>query len=165
MSRNTVVREAIRQDVPAVVPIWAELMEIHAQLDPFFTCCEGAAERFADYITGNIDKDNWQVLVAEVDGHVAGYLQGSVEACPPILTTQRYGNVHDMAVAAAYRRRGLGRELVQQALAWFGSQGVTRFEVSMSIHNRTAKAFWQSMGFEPYLKSSFVQRDVLRPSS
>ena len=165
MSRNTVVREATRQDVPAVVPIWAELMAIHARLDPFFICCEGAAERFAEYIAGNIDKDNWHVLVAEMDGQVVGYLQGSVETCPPVLVTRRYGNVHDMAVTETFRRRGVGRELVRQALSWFRSQGVTRFEVSMSIHNRTAKAFWQSMGFEPYLQSSCVQHDALRPSS
>jgi len=165
MSRNTVVREATRQDVPAVVPIWAELMAIHARLDPFFTCCETAAERFTEYIAGNIDKDNWHVLVAEADGQVVGYLQGSIEACPPVLVTRRYGNVHDMAVTETFRRRGVGRELVRQALSWFRSQGVTRFEVSMSIHNRTAKAFWQSLGFEPYLQSSFVQHDALRPSS
>ncbi|HEV57741.1 MAG TPA: GNAT family N-acetyltransferase [Phycisphaerales bacterium] len=165
MSAEAVVREATRPDVAAVVPIWAELMEIHARLDPFFTCCEDAAERFAEYIVGNITKDNWHVLVAEADGQVVGYLQGSIETCPPILATQRYGNVHDMAVTAAYRRRGVGRKLVRQALAWFRSQGVTRFEVSMSIHNRTARAFWQSLGFEPYLQSAFVQHDVLRPSS
>jgi predicted GNAT family N-acyltransferase len=52
-----------------------------------------------------------------------------------------------MAVLSAYRGQGIGRELLQAAIAFAQSQGVAEIRLNAQTH---AKAFYQKLGFKPY---------------
>ncbi|MBI4780179.1 MAG: GNAT family N-acetyltransferase [Oscillatoriophycideae cyanobacterium NC_groundwater_1537_Pr4_S-0.65um_50_18] len=52
-----------------------------------------------------------------------------------------------MAVLSAYRGQGIGRELLQAAIAFAHSQGIAEIRLNAQTY---AKAFYQKLGFEPY---------------
>ena len=52
-----------------------------------------------------------------------------------------------MAVLSAYRGQGIGRELLQVAIAFAQSQGFAEIRLNAQTQ---AKAFYQKLGFEPY---------------
>ena len=58
------------------------------------------------------------------------------------------GFLADIYVKEAYRRQGIGRELVERLVLWLHSQDVTYFEWHVSSKNRAAVQFWQSIGGE-----------------
>ena len=51
-------------------------------------------------------------------------------------------------VAASHRRRGVGRALLEQAVAWAESAGVRKLELHVFPWNEPAIALYESFGFE-----------------
>jgi len=81
-----------------------------------------------------------RVLVAVVDGVPVGYVtcdrgEGGV------------GQIGLLAVSEKVRGRGIGRQLIQDALAWFHAVGVGEVRVVTQGANCTAQRAYQSAGF------------------
>jgi ribosomal protein S18 acetylase RimI-like enzyme len=53
-----------------------------------------------------------------------------------------------LAVAAEHRRQGLGRQLMEWLTATATEAGVFRIELELRAQNESARAFYQSLGFE-----------------
>ena len=53
----------------------------------------------------------------------------------------------DLAVALSFRRRGVGRRLVGEALAWAGRQGARQCWLEVRASNAAARAFYRALGF------------------
>ena len=53
-----------------------------------------------------------------------------------------------LMVAATHRRRGVGRGLLDQAVAWAGSAGVLKLELHVFPWNEPAIALYDAYGFE-----------------
>ena len=53
-----------------------------------------------------------------------------------------------LMVAASHRRRGIGRALLEQAVAWAREHGVEKLELHVFPHNEAAIALYESFGFE-----------------
>jgi len=59
------------------------------------------------------------------------------------------GVIHGIAVDPAYRRRGIGRDLVERFAASMAGAGVTTVEATCRPDNRIALGFFAALGFEP----------------
>jgi ribosomal protein S18 acetylase RimI-like enzyme len=108
---QALLRRAKLQDIPAIVKLWKEMMEFHKKRDPFFTLADDGDEVFGEFLEKNINSETACVYVAIVGGTIVGYCQGVLEKHPPLLAQTDYGQVLDFAVAADYRRTGLGERL------------------------------------------------------
>ena len=53
-----------------------------------------------------------------------------------------------LMVAASHRRRGVGRALLEQAVAWAKAAGVRKLELHVFTWNEPAIALYESFGFE-----------------
>jgi ribosomal protein S18 acetylase RimI-like enzyme len=157
MEKDYKIREAKIEDIEHIVGIWGQLMELHAGLDGFFQRREGAEEAFAEFVKQNIRDENKVVVVAEFDGRIVGYCQGSLEKHPPALEKRDYGQVSDTAVDAEYRRGGAGEAMVRHVCRWFKEKGMSRVEVRFHVKNEISSSFWPKMGFEVYIKTAFAE--------
>jgi ribosomal protein S18 acetylase RimI-like enzyme len=83
-----------------------------------------------------------QVLVAELDGEVAGFITLRLNSADE-------GEGALFAVAPAARRTGLGRSLLVGSLEWFGEQGCRRMVISTQVTNVRVQRIWTRLGFEP----------------
>ncbi|MEY2669237.1 MAG: hypothetical protein RJA59_1875, partial [Pseudomonadota bacterium] len=55
--------------------------------------------------------------------------------------------VEDMVVAAASRRLGVGRRLLRAVEEWGATRGATRLQLLADRENRSALAFYASLGW------------------
>jgi RimJ/RimL family protein N-acetyltransferase len=85
------------------------------------------------------------VFVAEeADGAIVGRLSISRDA------HQASRHVADLGlmVAAGYRRRGIGRALLEQGVAWARDAGIRKLELHVFPWNEPAIALYEQFGFE-----------------
>lgn len=89
-------------------------------------------------------------LVAEVDGEVVGYVMCRVELgwgyCKPGLT--RKGHVVSIAVLEGYRRRGIGKALMEEALKALSKYyKASEVYLEVRVSNYPAISLYEKLGF------------------
>lgn len=97
--------------------------------------------RYLKAIRGHPDA---AVFVADDGGRVVGRLSLARDPHPASHHVADLG----LMVAASHRRQGLGRALIQQAVAWGHDAGVKRLELHVFPWNEPAIALYESCGFE-----------------
>jgi len=85
-----------------------------------------------------------RMYVAEVDGTLAGEL--SIRAISPRRAVQHVATL-GMSVKQAWRRRGVGRALLEEALAWAPTAGLKRIELYVYARNAAAIQLYEQCGF------------------
>jgi ribosomal protein S18 acetylase RimI-like enzyme len=92
-------------------------------------------------------RDSWSPDAAQLlalDGdRVAGHVSLTREAHP----ATRHVATLDIAVAAPYRRRGIGAALLRAGIRWARSQGVQKLMLSVYPHNDAAIELYRRFGF------------------
>ena len=131
---GTAIREARPEDEARVLEL-LPLIPANQEMTPAER--EVAAQRFRESLS--ID-----VLVAEVDGKVVGFL---VLAFVPALSGLR-ALIDDQAVDPDYRRQGLGAALVEAAIQRASRRGATHLLVDTSRGDPAAQDFYEACGFE-----------------
>ena len=157
MENEINTREAVENDVLAMVELWKEMMDLHKIFDALHTRREDGHEKFAEFIGSNIAKEDWIVLVAEVNGKIIGFIQAKLSEYPPVIRTTKYGEIMDIAVKESYRRKGAGQKLVEEVKSWFKSQNISRVEVRAAVGNEMSKSFYRKTGFRPFLEALFCE--------
>lgn len=78
-------------------------------------------------------------FVAEEDGRLVGVILAGHDG--------RRGHISHTAVDGAYQRRGIGRQLVEHAMAALEAEGIIKVNLVVFSHNEKGNAFWEKLGF------------------
>jgi ribosomal protein S18 acetylase RimI-like enzyme len=85
------------------------------------------------------------VVVALVDAEVAGYVK--LGRATPLAASDHVVTVNGLAVSPAFRRRGVGRALIEAASAEARRRGARRLTLRVLGPNETARRLYESAGF------------------
>jgi ribosomal protein S18 acetylase RimI-like enzyme len=58
------------------------------------------------------------------------------------------GRIANLAVVAEMRGRGVGRQLIEHALAWFRAEGLSYALIESMSHNEVGRGLYTSVGFQ-----------------
>ncbi len=86
----------------------------------------------------------WTVLVAREDGR----LRGMVSLRPPPFERTRHVVKLEVMVEERSRGMGLGRDLLESALAWAEDAPVSKIGLAVFADNERAIGLYRSLGFE-----------------
>jgi ribosomal protein S18 acetylase RimI-like enzyme len=145
------VRRAVRGDAAAIAALWRSLFETHAAIDPAFALREGAETKLVIAVLRALDDRGAAVWVAEREGACVAFCTARVEHATTLASEACRVAIDEIAVSAAWRRGGLGRELVEAALAWAKQCGAQRVEVRVAARNTAGQAFWRALGFGDFV--------------
>jgi RimJ/RimL family protein N-acetyltransferase len=101
-----------------------------------------SVEEMRDVI-GSIKK-NGEIFVLENEQDCAGFL--SLQREP--YRRNRHCAYIVIGISAAFQGKGWGTRLFQMAEDWARSEGIHRLELTVMVHNASAIALYQKMGFE-----------------
>lgn len=144
------IRRATARDVREILPVWGQLASFHADLDPAFTPSAQWPREYEAYLRTLIGGDDAIAVIAKEGDAVIGYAIGRITNLPSFFERRHRGYIHDVFVREEYRRRGIGRQLVEEILAWLRRRGVTLVELTVAASN-DALHFWEELGFQTYM--------------
>ena len=121
------IRAFQAEDTAAVISLWADCGLLAPQNDPR----KDIARKLRVYPEG--------FLVGEYEGRI-------VAACMAGYEGHR-GWINYLAVSPAYRRRGLGREMMTAAEALLSAAGCPKINLQVRTANRDVLAFYKALGF------------------
>lgn len=140
------IRRTTEEDVPTIVALNSALFQEDAgQRDPYANL-NWSQEEGEPYFTNLMANENIVGFLAESEGEAAGYLVGVVNK-QTLLRPTLTADLHSMFIYEAYRRQGVGQQLVDHFLAWTRERGVQRVTVSAYATNAPALNFYRKNGF------------------
>ena len=115
-------------DIPEALALWqsSEGIALHEADSP---------EKLAEYLLRNpctsfVARDGARLAGVSLAGHDG-----------------RRGYLHHVAVDAHYRKKGLGRAIVERCLSALKEQGIQKCHIFVLADNEGGKKFWTSIGW------------------
>ena len=144
-----VIRRALTSDLPRLGRLGALLVEAHHDLDPrrFLAANHRSPANYASFLSTKLEDPDAAILVAEAQGEVIGYAYAEVQGFDYLALRGPAGVLHDLIVDPAHRGRGVGRLLLNAALAYLQARGAPRVVLLPAEGNQAAQRLFASMGF------------------
>jgi|SRR4051812_26272034 len=146
-------RLATANDLSSIVSIWAEAMDVHANLDPRFPLSSDASEAFTSYLREELANENSFLFIAESNGRIIAYSLARIAKYPPVFDKRVYGYINDLMVTVSHRRQGVGTALFRSTADAIQAKGIDVLEVSVMPQNPMASSFWRKLGFRSRLET------------
>jgi len=133
------LRGATGNDVPAMSDLLEELFSIETD----FRADPDKQQRGLRLL---LEQPTTRLIVAELDGNVIGMC--SVQTMISTAEGNTSGLIEDVVVRHEYRSRGIGRCLLDAAIAWAEQQGMARIQLLADQRNTPALQFYDRLGWE-----------------
>ena len=98
------------------------------------------------FLSDRMEASESKMFVAEVDGDIAGFTQ--LYPLFSSVSMARIWLLNDLFVDEAFRRQGVGRELLRAASEFARSEGAIRLELATAHDNTTAQQLYESSGWD-----------------
>ena len=143
------IRPAEPRDLAALGRMGAALMRTHYAFDRqrFLAPGDGAEAGYGEFLGSQLDDADSAVMVAEVDGVVAGYVYAGIEPLSWKELRDESGFIHDLLVDEAARNAGAGQLLLDAAIAWLKQRGMPRVVLWSAARNTGAQRLFDRRGF------------------
>jgi len=135
------------QDLDRVAALWTTITHHHEPLDPVFRMRGDADGELRELLAALQRDPDAVILVYDDAGDLPGMCIVRIDRSPPIMQEVERAEITDVGVREDARRRGIGRALVDEALAWIRASGVDRVEVQVAVGNTAGQKFWRALGF------------------
>lgn len=144
------IRRAEEGDVDALAEMYVELHNFHAAAVPSRLRTVGRVDdRLIHGIRKILANPGAAILIASAGDKVVGFAEVHVRETEedPAIVQRRYAHLQSLAVSPAYRRQGLGRELVRAAHQWAREHGATEIQVDIWEFPGGPLAFYDKLGY------------------
>lgn len=146
---ETIIREAVIDDIEALIRCHNRFMEHHITRDKRFTLRAGSKEKWDGQISDSVKDPDTLVLVAENKTIVVGCAYAIIKSGALDFGPEKIGYLCDVYVDPDYRREGIAKRFLTTVLNWLKERGITTIEASWSVHSTEAQKTWPSLGFIP----------------
>ena len=153
------VRPARREELDAVNALRRQVNDVHVQGRPDIFR-PGFGPQLAGHVYEQFDSDRFGVIVALLDGKIAGFATGQYVRRPESAYNlpRDFYQVEEFGVDAAHRRRGVASALVDYMRADARRRGFRRINLDVWAFNDGALAFYKRAGFATYRR--YMEMDL-----
>ncbi|HTT25589.1 MAG TPA: GNAT family N-acetyltransferase [Thermoplasmata archaeon] len=144
------LRPATAADVPALVPLLVRLKRLNEEFDPLLKVRADVESRATEVLKRDLANTDAVVLAAEGTGHDSGKVIGVVRALVrerPFYTPEREGVIVDIYLLPLYRRRGVGKYLLEETASRLKAKGAGIITAEFPVQNDIAVRYYQKLGF------------------
>jgi ribosomal protein S18 acetylase RimI-like enzyme len=153
--RSIAIRLGTVTDYPAARAVLAETLAFHRAGAPEFFRETDAPPPSQEAIAGLLQDGAGAWFLAEDAGAIVGFVTIRMRRGPfaPFHVPEPHAIVDSLGIRAAWRRRGIGRALMEAAHAWAREQGARRVVLGVWEFNDGARSLYESMGYQTYSRN------------
>lgn len=140
-------RWGVEEDFPVLKEMYALLNGYFYQMGYRLPHPENVADTWLESFRRTLGRFS-QVVVAEVDGKVVGFMLCRVKRVPQYMGGVLVGELSDMWIDGSARRMGIGDRLSRIALDWLRQQGTHSVEIQVLRDNDASWKLYDRMGFQ-----------------
>jgi N-acetylglutamate synthase-like GNAT family acetyltransferase len=139
------IRPATEDDIPRILELYHELSMITTKAEQRLNTSGDDYRRVFAEISGNPRRE---LLVAEYDGEVVGTV--ALYIIPNLSHgATPYALVENLVVNHKYRRKGIGKKLMEYTIVRAKQEECHRIELCSSKGRKEAHRLYRSVGFKP----------------
>jgi ribosomal protein S18 acetylase RimI-like enzyme len=146
------IRPSTKRDVDDLIRLWREFMRDPSSIDRPIPTHDENAKRQRGFVSKLIEEDPRQVHVAEANGRLVGYVMCQKTVKSPLEMPYVWSFVTDLFVEPAFRRRGIGKELLQACLGYLKSTGCKHVRLVVWYMNEAAIRLYRELGFREHME-------------
>lgn len=152
------IRETQEEELLKVARLWKDFMAYNANFNSSFKTSKKAIEIFSKEMLEKFEQSDCRFAVADFDGEIVGFCYSYISQKPRYFKLKKFGFIGDLYVTPEYRRTGIGKALVKDALKFFSKKKIKQIELLVAIKNESTIKFWGSLGFN-HLLTWMYKRD------
>ncbi|NRG98651.1 GNAT family N-acetyltransferase [Streptococcus suis] len=143
------IRLANQADVPVLIDLLQEILQVHYQARPDIFRSEG--QKFSEEdLKVLLDNPAKPIFVYEVDGQVVGHLFCEITtATGDVLEPVKTLFIDDLCVSSSVRGQKIGEQLYDFALSYAKEQGCHNLTLDVWADNSGAVRFYERLGMKP----------------
>ena len=147
---NINIRDAKEQDYEPLIDLFDLVDTLHRDNLPTIFQKPSGPARDQDFFQSLLIDQKTALFIAEIENEITGFILAISRETPPIpvFVPARLVLVTDIAVKKDFRRRGIGRLLVNKVHKWAETRGASAVELTLYAFNQTAFDFYKTIGYE-----------------
>jgi len=151
------IREAVTEDLQALVLMHGLFMEHHVACDERFAVRPGVRETWPGRISAAMDNPEALVLVAAAGSRIVGCAYTFLRPGALDYGPEKVGFLCSVFVDPGSRRQGIARGFLSSSEEWLREKGIRTLEVSWAVRSEEARSTWTSLGIEPVAVSGRME--------
>ena len=144
------IRLANVNDIPRLLDLLSEVLEVHAKLRPDLFI-SGTTKYSKEDLELMIEDENKPMFVATINDYVVGYAMCQIHIPSNNMYPVKIFHLDDLCIDSKYRRQGIGEALYQKVVevakvndcyeitlnAWPGNEAALKFYEKMGLKTRS----------------------------
>lgn len=137
-------RESDRAAIKEITAVCFEGVSVDHSMEKRYGLIDGKDWRYRKvrHIDDDVTAEADGIFVAELEGKVIGYITARVDA------DTKVAGIPNLGVLPGYRGQGIGRTLIETAVAYAESAGMHYIRIETLAHNPVGQHLYPSCGFE-----------------
>lgn len=151
------IKPAENKDIPEIVNLFSELLELHKTIDPDYYQYEADYTSKLNSWAEQILNSTTQFILVFTDKvndeeRVLGFISGYIKYLFPWYKIKSVGHISFLVVGKKYQNKGIGKNLEEAALKWFKERNLQYIEVYTNENNTAGIKAWNSYNYSPFNK-------------
>jgi ribosomal protein S18 acetylase RimI-like enzyme len=149
------IRPGTVEDYPRVREVIAETFAFHQQATPEFFRTTDSPPPTPTIIEGLLRDGQGAWFLAEADGRIVGFVTIRLRhaAHEPFLVPEVRAHVESLGILPAWRRRGIGRKLMEAVEQWARQHDARRMTLNVWEFNDGALRLYETLGYETFSRN------------
>lgn len=143
------IRKVQVKDIPQMATLFHELLTYHVPFDETYRFKPSIEKIMCSAYKKIIHSKDATILVADLDGRIAGYVYGKIVKRPRVYQVEKNGWMEGF-MRQSFRRKGIGQKLTKELLQWFKQRGIKWVELEVDAKNKIGISAWEKFGFEDF---------------
>ncbi len=143
-----IIEQATAADLACVLDLTMEHARLNEGFDrQYYSLADDAEADYRESLRQSLRDQSQRVLVARVDEEIVGCIQADFRKILIFRRSER-GFIYNLYVQRMWRRRGIGRHLMEKAIDWLQTSGAEMIFLNVAGGNDEAQRFYERLGFK-----------------